>query len=140
MSIEKGDTVHCHYTGTLENGEVFDTSRDREPLVFEVGGGQVLPQFEEAFVGRDPGEEFEIELPPEQAYGEVRDDLVQELPKEQFEGAAPEEGMHVHLQGPDGETLHGDITDVGDEAVTVDLNHPLAGKTLNFEIEVIEIE
>lgn len=140
MAIEEGDTVHVHYTGTLDNGEEFDTSRDREPLAFQVGGGQVLPKFEEAVVGKKVGDTFELKLDPEDAYGEVRDDLVHELPKEQFEGAAPEPGMHVHLQGPQGETLHGDVKEVTDDAVTVDLNHPLAGERLNFEVEVVDVE
>lgn len=140
MAIEKGDTVHVHYTGTLDNGDVFDTSRDRDPLVFQVGGGQVLPKFEEAVVGRETGDTFDLELDPEDAYGDVRDDLVQELPKDQFEGADPEPGMHVHLEGPQGETLHGNIQKVGDDSVTVDLNHPLAGERLNFEVEVVDVE
>lgn len=139
MAISEGDKVHVHYTGTLDNGDVFDTSRDREPLEFEVGGGRLLPKFEEACIGKEPGDKFEIELDPEDAYGPIRDDLVQELPRDQFEGDV-EEGMHVHLQGPEGETFHADVTDVSDKAVEVDLNHPLAGQKLNFEIEILETE
>lgn len=141
MAIEDGDEVTVHYTGTLDDGEVFDNSResDREPLSFTVGGGEVLPKFEQACVGKEVGDQFEIHLDVEEAYGEERDDLVQGLPREQFE-EEPQEGMHLHLQGPQGQTLHGDVTEVGEEEVTVDLNHPLAGEALNFDIEIVDVE
>jgi peptidylprolyl isomerase/FKBP-type peptidyl-prolyl cis-trans isomerase SlpA len=137
--IKQGDTVSVHYTGRLEDGTVFDSSREREPLTFEVGAGQVIEGFENAVVGMETGESQTEEIPSEQAYGDRNPKMVVEVDKEQVGGGDPEVGqqLQVHLQG--GQTIPAIITDVGDSTVTIDANHPLAGKTLVFDIEVVDV-
>lgn len=137
---KQGDKVAVHYTGKLDNGEVFDSSRERDPIVFEVGSGQVIPGFDEAVQGLAVGESREIRIDPENAYGERRDDLVVDVPKTQFpDGGEPEVGRQVQVQIAPGQDRVARITEVSDENVTLDLNHPLAGQTLNFDVELVEI-
>ncbi len=136
-----GDTVQVHYTGTLEDGTVFDSSREREPLEFTLEGGEIIPGFEEAVMGMEEGEEKTVEIPPEKAYGERQDDAVMEFPREQLPpDMEPEEGMPLQLQGQDGQAIPARIVEVEEETVTLDANHPLAGETLNFDIELLGIE
>lgn len=138
---KKGDTVEVHYTGKLEDGTVFDTSQDREPLSFTLGEDKVIPGFEKAVEGMEPGETKTEELSPEDAYGQHREDMVMELERDQIpENVDPQVGQQLQLRMQDGQTVPVVITDLGDESVTIDANHPLAGKKLIFEIELLDVE
>lgn len=140
QKAQKGDTVAVHYTGKLDDGEVFDSSQGRDPLEFEVGSGQVIPGFDRAVSGLAVGDSREIRLDPEEAYGAPRDELVVEVDRSQFpEDAEPAPGMQVQVQVAPGENRVATIQEVGDENVTLDLNHPLAGKPLTFDVELVEI-
>jgi FKBP-type peptidyl-prolyl cis-trans isomerase 2 len=136
-----GDTVKVHYTGTLEDGEVFDTSKDKEPLEFQLGQGQLIPGFEKAVEGMEVGESTTVEIPSNEAYGEVRDDLVINVPKDQLpEDISPQIGMQLQVNQQDGQPIPVRITEIGDEDLTLDANHPLAGKDLKFEIELVNVD
>lgn len=137
---EKGDKVKVHYTGMLEDGTVFDTSRNRDALEVTVGGGTVIPGFEDALVGMSVGETKELKIAPADAYGPRRDELVIQVERENFPpNVAPQEGMALNLKGPEEEVIPAVITEVSDDSVTIDANHPLAGKALTFHIELAEI-
>ncbi len=136
-----GDTVRVHYTGRLDDGTVFDSSREREPLEFTVGTGQVISGFERAVEGMEVGEAREARIEADDAYGERRDDLVLDLPKEQVpEDMEIAPGMRLELRQPDGQAVPVTVAEVGEESVTLDANHPLAGQPLTFELELVEIE
>jgi peptidylprolyl isomerase len=141
MSAAKsGDTVRIHYTGTLEDGTQFDSSEGRDPLQFAVGSGQVIPGFENAVEGMAVGDKKSVTIQPEQAYGQRHDQLVQEVPKEQLpDGLTPAVGMELQAKDQSGQVMRLSVTAIGDESITVDGNHPLAGETLNFDIELVEI-
>lgn len=135
-----GDTVKVHYTGKLDDGTVFDSSREREPLEFTLDEGQIIPGFEEAVAGMEQGEETTVEIPPEKAYGPHQEDAVMEFPLEQLpDEMEPEVGMQLQLQGQNGQAFPARVVEVGDDTVTLDANHPLAGETLTFEIELVEV-
>lgn len=137
---KSGDTVKIHYTGTLEDGTRFDSSKGRDPLEFELGSGQVIPGFEKAVEGMAVGEEKSVTIAPDDAYGPRREQMVQEVPKTALpDDLEPEKGMALQAQGQDGQPINLTVTQVGDETITVDANHPLAGKDLKFEIELVAI-
>lgn len=141
QAAQKGDTVAVHYTGKLEDGEVFDSSREREPLEFEVGSGQVIPGFDRAVEGLEVGDSREVTLDPEEGYGEPREDLVVDVDRDQFpQESEPEVGRQVQVQVAPGQNRVATITGIEDEAITLDLNHPLAGKPLTFDVELVEIK
>ena len=141
MPIEKGNKVKIHYTGTLEDGTVFDSSEGRDPLEFEVGSKQVIPGFDEALVGMEKDEEKEITLPPERAYGQPKDALVREVPRSKLpKEPEPKVGMQLLMTAPTGQQIPVTIKKVTDKDVTIDLNPPLAGKTLKFKIKVVSYE
>lgn len=138
--VSFGDTVAVHYTGTLQNGEVFDTSEGQEPIVFEVGAGQIIPGFEDAIVGLSEGESTQVTLPPAEAYGERQEDFTQAVPIEEFgEELTVDEGDMITMQTPDGQIVPATIVEITDDTVVLDMNHPLAGETLTFDITVVEI-
>ncbi len=138
--VKEGDTVKVHYTGTLTDGTVFDTSAEREPLEFTLGQGQLIPGFEKAVVGMNVGDSTEVEIPSDDAYGESREDLVISVPKDQLpDDVEPQVGMQLQVNQQDGQPIPVRITDVGEENLTLDANHPLAGQDLKFEIELVEI-
>lgn len=141
MSIAKdGDTVKVHYTGTLESGEVFDTSQEREPLEFTLGQGQLIPGFEKAVIGLNVGDSTKVDIPSGEAYGELREDLVLNVPKDQLPAdVEPQVGMQLQVNQPNGQPVPVRITNITDEELTLDANHPLAGKDLSFEIELVEV-
>lgn len=140
QKAQQGDKVAVHYTGKLDDGEVFDSSKGRDPLEFEVGGGQVIPGFDRAVDGLAIGESREVRLEPEEAYGDPREDLVVNVEKNQFPpDAEPEVGQQVQVQVAPDQSRIATIQDIGEEAITLDLNHPLAGKALTFEVELVEI-
>jgi len=140
MPAKSGDTVRVHYTGKLDDGTVFDSSDGRDPIEFTIGSGQVIPGFDSGVTDMEVGDKKSITIGPEDAYGPVRDDLIQQLGKEQFpEGADLQPGVQFQAQTQDGQPFVLTVTEVQDETVTVDGNHPLAGKALNFELELAEI-
>ncbi len=139
-NLKDGDTAKVHYTGKLEDGRVFDTSKEREPLEFTVGEGSIIPGFEEGVVGMEIGETRSLEVPPEAAYGPRREELVFNIPSDHFpEHITPEIGMQLQIKQQDGTPFAAVITDMEEEEVTLDANHPLAGQTLYFEVELLEI-
>ncbi|MEX1010450.1 MAG: peptidylprolyl isomerase [Balneolaceae bacterium] len=138
--IKNGDTVKVHYTGTLEDGSVFDSSEGRDPLEFEMGSGQLIPGFEKAVEGLEKGASTKVTIPSDEAYGEGREDLILSVPKDQLpDDVEPEVGMQLQVNQPDGQPIPVRITEVKEEEIVLDANHPLAGKELTFEIEVVGI-
>jgi peptidylprolyl isomerase len=135
-----GDTVRVHYRGKLQDGSVFNVS-DREPLQFTIGGGQLIPGFEEAVVGMNPGDSKTTEVPAEKAFGHYQDDMVVVLPKSQFADwdLEPTVGERVPIPRPDGPPIDVTVTEVTESDVIMDANHPLAGEDLTFDIELIDI-
>jgi peptidylprolyl isomerase len=136
-----GDTVRVYYRGKLQDGTEFDVSFDREPLQFTIGGGQVIPGFEEAVVGMNPGDSKTTELSVEKAFGPHREDMVAVVPKSQFANwdLEPTVGERVPIPQPDGSPVEVTVTEVTESAVTLDANHPLAGENLTLDIELIDI-
>ena len=141
-TVKDGDTVKVHYTGKLNDGSVFDSSEDREPLEFTLGEGQLIPGFEDAVTGMEEGDSTTVNIPSDDAYGERRDDLELEVAKDELpDNVDPEEGMQLQMQQQESEqAIPVEITDVEDEKVKLDANHPLAGKDLTFDIELLEIK
>ena len=141
MAVKKGDKVKVEYTGTFDDGTVFDASEKHgKPLEVEAGAGQVIKGFDNALIGMEKGEEKEIKLKPEEAYGEPNEKMIQKAPREQFpKDKEIKVGMMLAVGLPNGAQIPAKITEVTDKEVTIDLNHPLAGKTLNFKIKVVEI-
>lgn len=140
MAARSGDTVRVHYKGTLDDGTEFDSSTGREPLQFEVGGGQVIPGFESAVEGMKPGDEKNIHIPAEHAYGPRNEEMVLRVERDQMPPHIdPQEGDQLQLQTPDGQAVPVRVAAVEDEEVVLDANHPLAGENLNFEIKLEEI-
>tara|TARA_R100001440_G_scaffold1712_1_gene5425 strand:+ start:640 stop:1149 length:510 start_codon:yes stop_codon:yes gene_type:complete len=137
----EGTSATVHYRGTLEDGSEFDNSRTRgEPITFTVGSGQMIPGFNDAVEGMTVGENKTVTLTPDQAYGDVNPEAQTTFPKSGFPADLDlVEGMPVPLRTPDGRTLVGRLTEQQEETVTIDLNHPLAGQTLQFEIELVEV-
>jgi len=135
-----GDTVKVHYTGRLDDGVEFDTSSSREPLEFTIGGNQVIQGFENGIVGMEINESKTITIPAEEAYGLYREELVLDVPIDQFPpNIKPELGQQLQLTQPNGEPINVMITQITESAVTLDANHPLAGKDLTFDIQLMEI-
>jgi peptidylprolyl isomerase len=135
-----GDTVKVHYTGTLEDGTVFDSSRDREPLEFTLGKGQLIKGFENAVLGMSIGETKTVRIPSNEAYGPRRDELLLKFSKTDFPpDMEPIEGLVLNLRNPDGRSLVARITEVSGDSVTLDANHPMAGNDLTFKIDLVEI-
>lgn len=141
MPATNGDKVAVHYTGTLDDGSKFDSSEGREPLEFTLGEGQVIPGFETAVLGLEPGEKATIVIAPEDAYGPHHAEAVQEVSMELFGDNVPPVGVVVTLVAPDGTQMPATVAAFAEngETATLDFNHPLAGKTLHFDIELVEI-
>lgn len=137
---KSGDTVKIHYTGTLEDGTQFDSSSGRDPLEFTLGSGQVITGFDKAVEGMAVGDSKSVNIPPEDAYGPRHDQMIQDIPKTALpDDLEPTEGMALQAKGQDGRVINLTVTSVGDETITVDGNHPLAGKSLNFDIRLVAI-
>lgn len=135
-----GDTVKVHYTGKLDDGTVFDSSADREPLEFTIGSGGIIPGFEQAVVGMNLGESKTEVIPTDQAYGPHLEEMVVVVDRQQMPPEIePEVGQQLQLQQQNGQVLPVVITDVSGAAVTLDANHPLAGEDLTFDIKLVEI-
>ena len=137
---KSGDTVRVNYTGRLDDGTIFDTSVGGEPLEFKIGDGQIIPDFEEAVIGMSPGESKTVKIPSERAYGTHQKDLVivvnrKEIPPK----IKPKVNQQLQLTHPDGHSFIVVVTDITEETITLDANHPLAGKDLTFDIQLVGI-
>ncbi len=141
MSAAKsGDTVLVHYRGQLNDGSVFDQSKEDNPLQFKIGSGMLIPDFEEAVLGMQGGDSKTINVTAERAYGNHREDLIINVGRSEFpDHIDPEVGQQLQLTQPDGHPLVVTISEVSADAVTLDANHPLAGEDLTFEIQLVEI-
>lgn len=144
MVVKKGDTVVVEYEGKLETGEVFDSSKHGDhshPITFTIGEHQVIPGFEKGVEGMKEKEEKTIKLEPEDAYGERQEQLKQTIPKSAIKmDKEPEAGMILNVQAPNGQNVQVPIVATDKETITIDMNHPLAGKKLIFEVKVLEIK
>lgn len=137
---KSGDTVRIHYTGTLDDGTQFDSSAGRDPLEFALGGGQVIPGFDSAVDGMAVGESKTVTIPAEEAYGQRHEQLVQQVSRSALpDDIEPAVGMQLQSQSPEGQVMMLVVTEVEDDSITVDANHPLAGQALTFDIELVEI-
>lgn len=140
-TVKQGDTVKVHYVGKFKDGQVFDTSKDREPLEFTIGSGQVIKGFEDAVDGMTQGESKVVDVPAGDAYGDVRPDLVIQVPKSQIPpDLNVEAGQQLQMQTKDGQQIPVVVVETTEEKVVIDANHPMAGKDLTFEIELLEVQ
>ena len=142
MTVKEGSKVKVDYTGSFEDGTVFDSSEKHgQPLEFTIGAKQVVPGFEATIVGMDKDEEKEITLQPKDAYGDVNPEMMRAVPKEQLpKDQEVKPGMMLAIGLPDGKQIPAKIAAVNDKEVTIDLNHPLAGKVLKFKVKVVDFE
>ena len=136
--IENGKLVTIHYTLTV-NGEVIDSSRERKPLQYKHGSGQIIPGLERALEGLKPGDHEQIEVSPEDAYGLIDPEAVIEVSKDKIKGTEIELGTILQTMSPEGRVMKGEVKQIIGNQVLVDLNHPLAGKVLYFDVEVVEV-
>jgi len=135
-----GDTVKVHYTGYLDDGTVFDSSVDGEPFELTLGEGTVIKGFEEAIIGMEEGQSKKVQIPADDAYGPYREELIISLPREEVNlGFEPFENLPLQLQAPDGRVFNVVVKRVTEDTIELDANHPLAGKNLTFEIQLVEI-
>ncbi len=141
MSVaSKGNTVKVHYTGKLKDGTVFDSSEDREPLEFIVGDGKMIKGFDAAVQGMSPGDDKSVTIPCAEAYGDKRDDMMLDVPREQVPPEIkPEIGMDLSIQNQAGQPTPVKVVHVDEEKITLDANHPLAGHDLIFDIKLVEV-
>ncbi|EAP86875.1 FKBP-type peptidyl-prolyl cis-trans isomerase [Croceibacter atlanticus] len=139
--VKENDTVKVHYTGKLQDGQVFDSSVDREPLEFTLGQGMLIPGFEKGIIDMKVEEKKTINIPKDEAYGDVQKELFQAVPKDQLpQEIKPEVGMGLVSKNPDGSERQLRVAEVNDDHIVVDANHPLAGKDLVFDLELVEIK
>jgi peptidylprolyl isomerase len=137
---KQGDSVKVHYTGKLDDGTVFDSSVGREPLDFTVGAGQLIAGFDEAVVGMTVGEKKTVRIAPDQAYGPHNPEMTLQVPRSDLPAdIQPELGMQLEASQEGGHSMVVTVVEITDESVTFDANHPLAGKALTFEIEVVDL-
>lgn len=145
MKVEKGDKVKLDYTGTFDDGTVFDTSKHEghsHPLEFEAGSGQVIPGFDNAVLGMEKGEKKKFRIEKKDAYGERRDDLLKDFPRSTLPhevNSQVKEGMVIGVGAPDGHQAPAKVAKLTEDTITLDLNNPMAGHDLNFEIEILDI-
>ena len=141
MTLAKaGNTVQIHYTGTLQDGSVFDSSEGRDPLEFQLGAGQIIPGLDQAIDGMAAGEQKTVTIPAAEAYGDYQAEAKQTIPRDQIPADIPlDVGTMLQMQTPDGRAVPVQVADVTEEAVTLDANHPLAGKDLTFEVEIVSV-
>ncbi|GLO79016.1 FKBP-type peptidyl-prolyl cis-trans isomerase [Sulfitobacter pontiacus] len=138
--VKSGDTVAIHYTGTLLDGSTFDSSEGREPLEFTVGSGQIIPGLDNAMPGMEVGDKKVVKIGSAEAYGDVNPEMRQAVPREGIPADIPLEiGTQLQMQTPDGQAMPVMVVEVDDATVTLDANHPLAGKDLQFDIELVKI-
>ena len=139
--VKKGDTIKVHYHGTLTDGTIFDSSTGREPLEFEVGSGMVIEGFDNGVLEMAVGDKRTVQIPADQAYGPKNEDMIMEFPIDRFPAdLVPEVGMQLNMSNKQGEQFPVVIVEVAEEHVLLDANHPLAGKELIFDLELVEIQ
>jgi FKBP-type peptidyl-prolyl cis-trans isomerase SlyD len=136
--IENGKKVKIHYTLTVE-GQVVDSSSGKDPLEYEQGAQTIIPGLQKGLEGKAQGDKTQVTVKAGEAYGEIKPEAVVEIPKEKLGDGDFKAGMSIQGQSPDGQMFHGLIKDVREENVVVDFNHPLAGKTLTFDVEVVAV-
>ncbi len=135
-----GDTVRVHYTGTLDDGTTFDSSAGRDPLEFTVGSGQIIPGLDREISGMEPGEQKQVKIAPEHAYGDHDPSRVQTVPRDKIPADIPTDpGTQLQMQTPEGQAIPVVVTGATDTEITLDANHPLAGRDLTFDVELVEI-
>ncbi len=141
MEVKPGTVVTFHYTvKDKETGEVYDSSYQRgEPLKVLIGANQIIPGLEKRLIGMKKGDKAVIEVPAEEAYGPKDPQLIQKLPREYFEGVQLEKGLPLQMRTPDGQVIYLKVVDFDDKEVTVDMNHPLAGRDLVFEVQIEDV-
>lgn len=140
QQVQSGDKVKVHYHGKLRSGETFDSSQGREPLEFTVGSGQVIKGFDQGVMGMQVGDKRTVEIPVQDAYGPKQDEMIIEFPRNQFPpDMKPEEGMQLMMNNGAGQSFPVTVTEVKEDSVILDANHPLAGQDLIFDIELVEI-
>lgn len=140
MALSKGNRALVHYTGTLDDGTEFDSSRAGEPFEVIIGQGMVIPGFERAIMGMKVGQVLSVTIPEQEAYGPHNDEMVLRIPRASFPLDLPAKiGAQLVLQAPDGQEAPAFIIDVSEEEITLDANHPLAGFDLTFEIELLSV-
>jgi peptidylprolyl isomerase len=138
--VKTGDTVQVHYTGKLDTGEQFDSSRERDPLQFTLGNGELIPGFENAVIGMKVGDEKTVRIPSHDAYGPYMEEMKMVIDRTKIpEDLELKVGLNLTLQGTDERKLNVKIVDVTEDTVTMDANHPLAGQDLLFDIELMKI-
>ncbi len=141
QEVKSGETVRVHYHGKLNDGTTFDSSEGRDPLEFEVGSGSVIAGFDNGVTGMKVGDKKTINIPVDEAYGQVQDDLLMEFPLDRFPAdMKPEVGMELNMSNGAGQNFPVVITEVLDNSVVLDANHPLAGEDLTFDLELVEIK
>ncbi|OGP14033.1 MAG: peptidylprolyl isomerase [Deltaproteobacteria bacterium GWA2_55_10] len=139
-NAKHGDIVKIHYTGTLDDGSRFDSSQGREPLQFVIGEGMLIPAFEQAVVGMNPGDSKNLHIPADDAYGPYFDELILEVDRSQIPPYIdPDEGMQLQITQDDGSSTVVKVVKLTEEKIYLDANHPLAGRDLNFDIELVDI-
>ncbi len=137
---KQGNSVKVHYKGTFSDGTLFDSSKGCDPLAFTIGQGQVIPGFEDTVIGMSPGETKRVVITADQAYGPHLSEMVADVDRSQFpEHITPEIGQVLQLKRPDGQPIRITITAISGSTITLDANHPMAGKDLTFEIQLMEI-
>lgn len=138
--VKTGDTVKMHYTGTLTDGSIFDSSVGRDPMEVTVGAGHIIPGLDVALPGMAVGEQKNVTVPADQAYGQPHPEACQTVPRSEIPADIPlEEGLQLQMQTQDGRAVPVMVTNLTETEVTLDANHPLAGKDLNFVVEIVEI-
>jgi peptidylprolyl isomerase len=137
---KKGDMVKVHYTGRFEDGSLFDSSKDRAPLQFTLGNGEMIPGFENAIIGMKIGDTKTAKIAANEAYGPYIDDMVMRIGKDKFPADMElKTGLMLKIRQPEGNAINVMVTDISDDEVVLDANHPLAGKDLEFDIELVHI-
>ena len=139
MNISEGKQVSIEYTVTLDTNETIDTNVGQEPLTYTQGAGEIIPGLEKAVEGMAAGESMTTTIGPEDAYGPTNPEALVEVPRDHLPPEAWEVGAQLRAEGPDGQTVEGVVAELGDETAIVDFNHPLAGKTLHFEVKIIDV-
>ncbi len=137
--VQSDDVIRVHYIGKLEDGTEFDSSTGKDPIEFKVGQGNLIPGFENGVIGMKQEETKTVSIPPEDAYGEQQEEMIAKVDKNEFpSNISPEVGMPLQVKRPDGQVMPVMVVDVSEESITLDANHPLAGKTLIFDLEIVE--
>lgn len=139
--IREGDIVQVHYVGRLQTGEVFDSSEGQDPLIVKIGDGKIISGFEQALIGMRQGEKKTFDLTPEQAFGHHREELVHEIDRKQVPPHLKlEVGMQIALETQGQEPIPAQVVELNESTVTLDTNHPLAGKSVTFEVDIVDIQ